>query len=429
MYVFELIAEVFRALPKTLRGIAGWTLVYPVARLLPKRRDLMVVIGRDKGEFTSNAKYFYIEARQRLAPDVEVVFVTEDEEVLQKLQRVDARVIGHLGIRSIGTLLRARILVVDSAEWVWNWKRFLLAGAVKIQLWHGVGYKRIELDKWENEARGNKLLSALWLKLPRLILKSINGRLVKYDIVVSTSRFYRDFVFSKAFLSREHLITGYPRNTFGKIAGAPRSLTWLNVDEHIKNRLQQWKAEDRKLVLVTPTYKDTRKSQMGLDRKNIKMLDDFCEEHGVELIFKFHPIEKGELEVEAKHLHVCDPHSDIYPLMPHTHAMITDYSSIYMDYLLLDRPVIFLVPDIEDYSNRDRQFQFDFHEMTPGPKVEDWKEVMTTLQEQWTKDNFAEKRRHLATKAFDGIPQKEAVTRLLAHLHKRGWLIRPTDCD
>ena len=426
MYAFELAAEVLRALPNMLRGIAGWVVVYPVAKLFPKRKDLMVVIGRGKGEFTSNAKYFYIEARRRLEPDIDVVFVTEEDETYRKLEETGARVVKHPGLQSITILLRARILIVDSAEWVWNWKRFLLAGAIKIQLWHGVGYKRIELDKWENEAKDNRLLSAPWLRLPRRMLKSINGRLVRYDIVNSTSRFYRDFVFSKAFLSREHLIGGYPRNTYGEIAGAPESLIWLNVDPWIREQLPRWKEEQHRLVLVTPTFKDTRESQMGLDRNNIEMLDALCEEHEIELIFKFHPSEKGELEVEAKHLHVCDPHSDIYPLMPHAHAMITDYSSIYMDYILLDRPVIFLVPDLEDYASRDRQLQFDFHEMTPGPKVENWEEAMSTLLEQWRNDSYADERRRLARKAFDDIPQKEATTRILRRLEEKGWLDRRT---
>ena len=45
-------------------------------------------------------------------------------------------------------------------------------------------------------------------------------------------------------------------------------------------------------------------------------------------------------------------------------VLITDYSSIFFEYLLLDRPIVFFVPDYEDYA-RDRGFYLDFDSL-PG---------------------------------------------------------------
>ena len=47
-------------------------------------------------------------------------------------------------------------------------------------------------------------------------------------------------------------------------------------------------------------------------------------------------------------------------MLQYTSAMITDYSSIYFDYLLLDKPIIFFPFDKEDYLNNQRDIVYNF---------------------------------------------------------------------
>ena len=178
----------------------------------------------------------------------------------------------------------------------------------------------------------------------------------------------------------------------------------------------------RRMVLVAPTFRDSRGTPIGLDSTMVARLDHWCESHAVEMVFKFHPHERNATSVHGRHLHLCRPGSDLYPLMPASSALVTDYSSIYMDYLLLDKPVLFLVPDLEEYVRRDRQFQFDFNEMTPGPKLASWPDLMNALEEQWSQDRFLAARSDLRRMAFDGLPQGEAVPKLLALMQTRGWI-------
>ena len=48
--------------------------------------------------------------------------------------------------------------------------------------------------------------------------------------------------------------------------------------------------------------------------------------------------------------------------------LVTDYSSIYLDYILVNKPMLFLPYDIELYE-KERGFIFDYNENTPGKKV------------------------------------------------------------
>ncbi len=49
---------------------------------------------------------------------------------------------------------------------------------------------------------------------------------------------------------------------------------------------------------------------------------------------------------------LMNPKSDAYPLLSLCDALLTDYSSIYFDFLLLDRPMIFYPYDFEDYVTK-----------------------------------------------------------------------------
>jgi CDP-glycerol glycerophosphotransferase (TagB/SpsB family) len=405
-----------------LGALLGWILIAPIAAVIGRRRDWLAVIGREDGKFVDNAKYFYLQATPLLAPAVRPVFVSERREVVEMLRRANCEALLYPSAKAIWFLLRSGTLVVDSLEWSRRSRFFLVIGAKIVQLWHGVGFKRIELGKWRNAVSTSRWLSSPRILELRIAMHRFTGRFVRYDAVNCTSVFYRDNVFAPAFLARHFLVAGYPRNAFGALDGEARDLVWKNVDARLVERLPAWRQAQRRIVLVAPTFRDSRATPMGLTADVISMLDDFCEKHGVEFVFKFHPFERQAGRVAGRHLHLCGPDTDLYPLMPLSSALVTDYSSIYMDYLLLDKPVLFLVPDIDEYVRTDRQMQFDFASMTPGPKAASWVELVDQLQRQWADDAFAAQRAELRAKAFDGLEQAQAVPKLLEFMRAERWL-------
>lgn len=400
----------------------GWIIIAPISLIVPRRREWLTVIGRDDGKFLDNAKYFFTQAQPLLSPQMRTVYITERRDVVELLSGTDYEVMLYPSLDSVMFLLRSGTTIVDSAEWVQHLRRFLTMGSKVVQLWHGVGFKRIELDKWSNEAGTSLIFASRSATMLRKAMHRFTGRLVRYHAVNTTSRFYKDEVFLHAFLSRNFIISGYPRNTFGKVNAVANPVNWKNVDGYISKQLPRWLEGGRKIILVAPTFRDSRAVPIGLSSDVIAMLDRFCECSEAEIVFKFHPLEKRCNEIRGRHLHVCDPTSDLYPVMPASSTLITDYSSIYMDYLLLDKPVMFLVPDLNEYINLDRQLQFDFHDMTPGPKANSWEELLPMLLEQWRRDSFREARSRLRRLAFDDLPQEESVPKLIAFMQDRQWI-------
>jgi CDP-glycerol glycerophosphotransferase (TagB/SpsB family) len=78
--------------------------------------------------------------------------------------------------------------------------------------------------------------------------------------------------------------------------------------------------------------------------------------------------------------------------------LITDYSSVFFDYLLLDRPVIFSSFDLEMYRKNDRGFYFDYATVTPGPKADNWEQLELQLARILQgKDEHRQDRRRVTT--------------------------------
>lgn len=90
---------------------------------------------------------------------------------------------------------------------------------------------------------------------------------------------------------------------------------------------------------------------------------------------------------------------DIYPALNLFDALITDYSSIYFDFLLLDRPIIFFPYDMENYICNDRSLLFDYKTMAPGPLCTNQNQVEHELL-QVTNDQYKKHRKQVTDLVF-----------------------------
>lgn len=396
----------------------------PWISFLPRRKDWVAVFGKQDGMLHDNTKYFYLQAAPLLAPATRVVMITEREDVVEIISRSsDYEVLRYPTWKAIFFLIRCGSIVVDEAAWHKKMRRFLLVGAKKIQLWHGVGFKRVEIDGWRNETGRSSLFFSSYLFSFRLAAYFVSGRLVRHDALNTTSVFYRDHVFKNAFWAKEFWCFGYPRNDFAQsLAKSGEEIAWENVDKNVRSCLSKWVSENKKLVLIAPTYRDSGAMPMEMEADSLQYMDSFCEKNNIELIFKFHPFETNASKVDGDHFHVCHKDSDIYPLFPYMDALVTDYSSISMDFLLVDKPMLFFIPADDDYTIQDRQLQFDPSTMMPGPVVSSWEGLLKELMHQLEGDSYQNERAQLCKITFDDLPQSQATIKIIDLMRQKKWL-------
>ena len=230
--------------------------------------------------------------------------------------------------------------------------------------------KRIERDIDNPVSRYYRLFHGSWPE--RVVLSALMPwHAVRPDLVIATSEETREIV-SRAFgLAEDHVvITGNPRNDRlldGAGSGLPVSLP---------TRIRDASAEDQKLVVYLPTFRDNGSSFMGFDWPR---LDATLAAAGLHLLIKFHPLDRTEIHGSFEHIDTLQRDIEIYDLLPHTTALISDYSSVIWDYMLLRRPIIYYVPDLEDFVADCRGMLFELRDIAVGPVCEDFDALLAAI--------------------------------------------------
>lgn len=411
-------SDFWLALRQLLAAVAGWLFGYPLTFLVRRDSGLAVVIGRRGPVFADNSKHFFVRATEWAQKGERVIFLTSEIRLAGEISLAGGEAVVHPTWRSLLLVLQCGRLVVDMADWFDFGVYQLAHGAQKIQLWHGVPLKHIELDLFRD-----RLGELPWGVRQLLTLqKALLGRYPVYDVVVATSQAFIDEAFASSFAAKEFFATGYPRNDV--LLRTPESgsvgdrLAWINVERAVLNAITAAHAEGRKVALYVPTFR------RGMDSPfegpiDLERWSDFATAHHLLIVIKLHPFMHGRYRFEQyPGLLEYAPLGDIYPLMAKCDLLITDYSSIYLDYLLLDRPIVFFAYDLAQYEAKDRALYFPYDSMTPGGKCRTQAELeraLASIIARGWQDDFAATRAKVRQFTHDHV-DGDASRRLLERL-------------
>ena len=168
------------------------------------------------------------------------------------------------------------------------------------------------------------------------------------------------------------LICGYPRN----------DALFRNYNYYDKN--------NNRMILWLPTYRDNDSNYLPIfSIKALKNLDEKISKLNIILFIKLHTgYDEGNIRfpkfkniIAYRHDDFMNEKLDLYKLLSCADALITDYSSVYFDYLLLDRPIAFTLDDLKMYKSN-RGFVFDnIFEYMPGKKIHNQDEFFDFCKE------------------------------------------------
>jgi CDP-glycerol glycerophosphotransferase len=237
------------------------------------------------------------------------------------------------------------------------------AGQVHVQTWHGTPLKRIGHDITDT-----RFFSAGYLAL-------MDREAASWDYLVSPSPFCTE-VFPRAFAyGGQVLEVGYPRNDLLRRADTDP------LREEVRAELGI--ASGQRVVLYAPTWRENAKSAIGYEK--VLYLDAAAVtavRHDVTVLVRGHAntAARGAVDAGDRVLDVTS-YPDITRLYLAADVLVTDYSSVLFDFTLTDKPMLFLVPDLEEYRDRLRGFYFDLEEIAPGPLLRTTDEVLTHLDD------------------------------------------------
>jgi len=242
-----------------------------------------------------------------------------------------------------------------------------------INLWHGVPIKRIRFFCPQNFPFGylaQQRRATSWLIASSAVdrLAMIAGFQVQPQQVWTTG------------LPRNDLLTS--------IEPFVEALPYLKDEQ---KRLRQL-LQGRKLILYAPTYRDPKtkeeKKSGSADASSQHYFSEILRKHNAVLGLREHVYSStSDFSVMEEHgviVHLsAEEFTNTNLLLQAVDVLITDYSSIWVDFLLLERPVIGYCPDFTSYAV-EWGFIYDFKEVFPGPLVETLQEVAQKIDQVCT---------------------------------------------
>ena len=278
------------------------------------------------------------------------------------------------------------------------------AGQEYVQCWHGTPLKRLGCDI-ETEATEPK----------EVTYKVFHDDASRYTYFISPSPFYTA-VMSSAFdlkaLGKEDIIleTGYPRNDF---------IVNHTEEDCTSIRKRLGIPENKKVILYAPTYRENQKNRgVGyrysepLDFQHLKekISDEYV------MLFRAHYYIAQQFDFEEYSDFIIDAsdYPEINDLYIISDLLITDYSSVFFDYGILRRPVIFYMYDLEFYRDELRGFYLDLSEL-PGPITQNQEELEKLILDNncWSNSEEYAKIYDAFTKRFAPYEDGHATDRVI----------------
>jgi CDP-glycerol glycerophosphotransferase (TagB/SpsB family) len=199
--------------------------------------------------------------------------------------------------------------------------------------------------------------------------------------------------------AKKHLGLGYPRNDLLLKKHEPLDIALcdLSLYELVKTRFEK----GEKSVIYMPTHRESKHS--ATPPLDLKKLYDFLETLDIVMVFKLHAFALANInsKQELKNIYFHNASGDVYPLLKYTDILITDYSSVYFDFLFLNRAIVFFDYDYEEYSANMGGFLYDYEEFSPGLHVKTQEQLQKALSRALKQDEFKEKREALWQRLFD----------------------------
>ncbi|MEG0279239.1 MAG: CDP-glycerol glycerophosphotransferase family protein [Morganella sp. (in: enterobacteria)] len=357
----------------------------------PKNNTAIFCFDKNNFKFNSRALFEYIIKNNK--DDFNIKYIINDDVKRNELtQQYGDFFITTKNSHDIKIISNAKIWITDGGfplKTPFNHKNRIL-----INLWHGIPLKKIGLMGYSGI---NKIRVALTLKMFAS----------KYSLFSSTSK-HLNAIYSKSFLIDSSVI---------KVMGQPRNDKLFEQPKDLNDFIQDI-PEYKKVILYAPTWRAGiyGKNWVGADTQffpfsdfSLEKLEAFLDKNKYLLLLRPHHLQKIDIS-KSKWIRTItsDECEEIMDVMSHFDLLITDYSSIYFDFLLLNKPVMFLPYDLDIYQQQ-VGLNFDYNLSTPGPKPSTQKEFIAEIEESLTNNEYYLDNRIRTNNYFNEIKQNSSV--------------------
>lgn len=320
-----------------------------ISKLIKRDKKIWIYGSWLGNKYADNSKYFF-EYMNKKHPNIRSVWITKDKEIKEKIEEKGFESYLYNSWEGIKLRLRAGIvLYTNSLMDIGNLN--LSQGAYKIALWHGMPFKRIYFasEKRKDISGIKKLLLNFRWKYSD----------IDKDMLIASSKRTKSY-FEKCFKIKKDII---------KITGQPRNDIFFDNEKNIKlkdvmlNKAKRDKIKDKDILIYMPTYRSDLRKENKFNKvlkqitKN-KKINSLLKQNDTVLIVKSHFLLSKDNIKNSNIIFVNDEEiSCTQKLLKYSQGLLTDYSSVFIDFILMGKPVLFFSPDLEEYKKNPGLFE------------------------------------------------------------------------
>ncbi|SDQ67776.1 CDP-glycerol glycerophosphotransferase family protein [Quadrisphaera sp. DSM 44207] len=359
---------------------------------VPKSRTVLALGGDDGAKFGGSSKRLFEDALR--TGDWDPYWFTTSRAVLEAVRAEHpGRALMATGPRALLLGVRARAVLVSHSR-----RDVGLLGYSRLrrftQLTHGVGPKTMGYAKRDVD------------------LPSLDRETSTYAHVVCASDFEATFWERAYRLPLADIWT----------TGVPRTDALLEPAD--PGLVERHPVLAGRTVLYAPTFRDWAllEDYLPVPGTDAAALVALLERHDATLLVRPHYYEADAARATIERVgspRVQAADDTVFPdaneLLKHVDVLVTDYSSIYTDFLLLDRPVVFTPVDLQEYEGA-RGFFFRYEELTPGTRAVTPEQLLAALDAELSGQDPHRAERARVRSVFHKHPEGGASARVLQHL-------------
>lgn len=324
-----------------------------MSRIIPKKKNYYVfwpTLSEHKFEGNVKALILFIKKNRR---EIDTTLISESTSILKTAREHGLDVTRPITVKGLWSILRAEYILVDTSfSGEFSFGNFNL-----IQLWHGSGFKEVGARNEENKANLG-------------YLKKIYD---KFKIISATSE-HDAKKQNESFGNDVSVVTGYPRNDYFFQNG--------HCLEDIKGRYGLKKYG--KIISYAPTFRSKATfTDPPFSASFWEELNTYLKEQDAVFVIKKHPWD-DLLDIPEQYeriMDLSDDIADVQELLLVTDLLITDYSSIATDFVLLNRPILIYGYDYVRYKKHSRSIYYDLEELLPKPFIQTEEELLAKVKD------------------------------------------------
>lgn len=324
--------------------------------------------------YRDNAKYLYEHIKGKT--DYSLVWILNDKKLVRELNKNGIRAVHSLSLKCALTCARLKMIITTNFPPIAT----MYINPIIVQVFHGFGTKQNPTDYVYNRQ-----------------IKQVQKQLRNIDYIICLSKRDNEYFFPKEKLQiddkyPEYLPLGLPRNDM-LVDSTKMKICTKKLIETFRLKSNQ------KVILYAPTWREKPEGSdfsdyWFFDKKETEKFEFYLRKGNYMLFLRPHHHCLRDISFRDKIMEITNEYpntfkfagadiwSDTQEILCTTDILITDFSSIYVDYLLTNRPIIYLDMDTEDYVKH-RGLVIDYYNdlHTPGPKVRSLDQIINYLEE------------------------------------------------